>query len=100
MPTGLIIRDDYGRTILDYTTRVGKFIGSFQTNNEASGSYTDSRTIGYNFFHFIELTDGRTGGPTVTFNQSLGVISWEYINSSSGEPPLTIPNHTVYYGYY
>lgn len=100
MATGLIIRDENGQVILGYTTRVGKFIGSFQTNNEASGSYVDPRTIGANFFHFVELTDGRTGGPTVTFSQSLGIISWEYINSSAGEPSPTIPNDTVYYGYY
>lgn len=98
MASGLIIRDDNGQVILDYTTRVGKFIGSFQTNNQASGSHVDPKTIGYNFFHFVELTDYGLGGPTVTFNQSLGIISWEYINSSSA--PQAIPNHTVYYGYY
>ena len=48
MASGLIIRDENGQVILDYTTRVGKFIGSFQTNNEVSGSYVDPKTIGYN----------------------------------------------------
>lgn len=102
MPQGLQCWDAAGNLIIDVTTYVGAFTGSFTTGGVASGSHTDASLIGRSLLHFISDTgdyNGR-GGPTITFNASTGTISWQYTYNVSGMTAPAIPNDTIYYGGY
>lgn len=98
MPAGLQLFNESGQLILDYTTHVGRFIGSFTTDGSVSGTITDARIIGGRFFY---IYFGAAGGPTVTGNSSTGGIDWLFAAlSTGGNPQPTSPQATVYYGVY
>lgn len=105
MPAGLQIFDASGNLIIDYSTRVGRFIGSFATGGAVSGSITDTSIISRVFLHYTpESGSGIYGGPEVTANTTTGVISWDYIYATIGSgmptPGPADRIHTVYYGAY
>jgi len=102
MPAGLQIFDASGNLIIDYSTRVGRFIGSFATGGAISGSITDTSIIGRVFLHYTPQSgNGFYGGPDVTANTSTGAISWNYASTGTiGAPTPADRQHTVYYGAY
>jgi hypothetical protein len=104
MPAGLQIFDASGNLIIDYSTRVGRFIGSFATGGAISGSITDTSIIGRVFLHYTPGSGiGVYGGPEVTANTSSGVISWNYTQTTAGGAAggtSADRQHTVYYGAY
>lgn len=100
MPVGVILRDEYGNVILDYTTRVGKFIGQHTTNGSQSGSFVDTRLIGASFIYFSQKPSGEFGGVRAHLDADTGTVYWEYICAVSGRPLPTPTIDTIYYGYY
>lgn len=97
MAVGLIIRNDSGGVILDATKRAGRFLGSFSTNGEMFGSFTDTRLIGFSFFNI------GVGYLKATANSSTGVVTWRYDVEVTGNDNMPGPEtrmHTVYYGAY
>lgn len=100
MAIGLRVRDETGNIILDYTTRVGKFIGTYQTNGASTGSFTDTRLIGKQFFYFITNPSGQIGGVVAASNTLTGVVNWSYPVTASGVAPPSATSDIMYYGYY
>jgi hypothetical protein len=103
MPQGLQVFDPTATHVLvDVTTYVGSFVGSFSTGGAASGTHTDSRMVGRDLVHFIPDTGDSNGygGPVVTLNATTGAISWAYTYVDDGFPAPPIPNETIYYGGY
>lgn len=101
---GLVIYDANGNEIMNTTTRVGELLGSFRTNNQATGSFMGNGIAGSGareFFYFTLNQSDIRGGPVVTRNVRNGQIFWEYNITVAGDYPVGgVPNDTVYYGTY
>ncbi len=99
---GLQIFDENGNTILDTTTYVGRFVGSFNTNGQTTGSFTDTRIIGQRFLHFCPNSSGIYGGPSVTGNTVTGLITWDFNLNTNGtvNVPPSSRELTIIYGVY
>ena len=97
MPQGLQIFNASGDIILNINDRVGRFLNTFTTDGNNSGTFTDSNLIGKtDFFYYMPSESTDYGGPLVTANLSTGVISWEYVMDFETSP---IPSgEKVYYG--
>lgn len=89
MNAGLQLFDENGTAVLDITTYVGRFIGSFNTGGQQTGSIIDTKIIGQRFLHICPNSSGIYGGPNVTADTSTGVISWDFAISINGQ--VTIP---------
>lgn len=102
MPAGLRIKRNK-KWVVEATDRIGKFIGSFVTDGNVTGGFTDVNIIGKEFFYFSLSPSGYYGGPFVSGNSSSGFIEWNYSATVTGTASGGLPAdrvHTVYYGYY
>lgn len=102
MPAGLRIKRNK-KWVVEATDRIGKFIGSFVTDGNLTGGFTDLNIIGKDFFYFAISPSGYYGGPFVTGSSASGFIEWNYYATASGSaaPGVAADRiHTIYYGYY
>lgn len=100
MPSGLRVWRNK-KLVIDSSSRVGKFLGSFTTDGNTTGNFVDVNIIGKTFFYYAISPDGLYGGPGVVANSGSGSITWDYtitISGSSATPADRV--HTIYYGYY
>ncbi len=102
MPIGLEIYDVEENPLFSVTTHVGRFLGSFSTGGQQEGSVVDSRIINHSAFAYTALFSGKIGGPTFTFDNTTGRISWKYSYVVNGTESVNAADmtHTVRYGIY
>jgi len=100
----LIINDEQGRTILDGTTKVFKFLGSFSIGgvNTPQSGYVDHPMLAQGRpYAFIFPSDGSYlpvgGDPTVDISGSR--LTWIYPNAD-GSVAWKRPPATIVYGVY
>lgn len=101
MPTGIQIFDSQQNLIIDYTTRIGRFLGSFTTNGSKSGAITDPLLVGQDVLVWPRDTLDAFQGAEISFNKGTGTISWTFSMNVDGlavVPPY--PQKKYYYGAY
>lgn len=97
MPQGVQIFNN-GSLLVDYTTPVGKLLGSFQTNGNQTGQAWDGRITQGTLFYF---GFGQGLYPTVTANGE--IMNWSYqwqVTGSDVAPGPSDMMHTIFYGIY
>ncbi len=102
MKVGLELYDTAENPLFSVTTHVGRFLGSFNTGGQQTGYVVDSRIINHTAFAYTSSFSGKVGGPTFTFDNAAGRISWSYNYDVSGDQHVyeSDMTHTVRYGIY
>lgn len=104
MPQGLEVYNASGQVILSITDRTARFIGSFLTGGNETGSVTVPGLAGYaDPISFSVSTNGNAGvygGPEITFVKSggltTGVVNYAFNHFKSG-PQAPTPNANARY---
>lgn len=101
MPAGLQVfdRNNPGNLLLDTTTRVGTFWGSFSTGGQKTGNIVISSLVGKEAI-FIPIKSGsglsRSGGVALSHNPTTGNVHWE--TNYSNNVGYAQDTYTVIYG--
>lgn len=99
MPTGIQIWDG-SNLIVDTTTGLGVFVGTFSTGGAKSGTTTIPSLIGKTpIYTTVKSGFGlsNSGGIYISFNPSTGVFNWDTNDVSNGT--ITQDTYTVFYGF-